>query len=321
MTELSVIIPVCNEFPQVLFTVQSIAQELRDRVDFEIIIINNYCNEVKKQGYPEDKSYEALLASERINPWLKVLHYKDKLSHWQAKNMGVKASTGQFLWFSDAHCIISRDALFHMLKFYKYNYEELNGTLHLPLTYKILESHKTLYKLIYQPEIGTVHYTLTGYRYGKEFNIAQVPCMSSCGCMMTRNFYNEIGGWPKELGIYGGGENFLNFTSAILGKTVNIFCGNQGDPLFHHGEKRGYSYNYDDYTKNRTVATYMFGGKKWAQKYIQHRKGNPEVNRNILNKVLESGREQREMIKTKQVMTIEEWVTKMIEMKLYQPTN
>jgi glycosyltransferase involved in cell wall biosynthesis len=55
MAELSVIIPFCNEYPQILFTIQSIAQELRDRVDFEIIAVNNYCDEVEKQGRKEIK--------------------------------------------------------------------------------------------------------------------------------------------------------------------------------------------------------------------------------------------------------------------------
>lgn len=305
MAELSVIIPFCNEYPQVLFTIQSIAQELRDRVDFEIIAINNYCEEVKQQGIPEDKGFEAVFASGKANPWLKVLSYKDKLSHWQAKNVGVQISTGKFLWFCDAHCSVSRDALYNMFKYYKNTHENLNGSIHLPLTYKILESHKLIYKLVHNPEIGEVHYSFTGYRVCDKANHYQVPCMSTCGMMITREIYDQLGGWPKNFGIYGGGENFLNFTLAVLGKSVNICC---GEPLFHHGDKRGYSWNYNDYTSNRITATYMFGGEALARKYAKHRKGNPDIIQKILNNALHKCKEHRELIKKNQVSTIEKWL-------------
>lgn len=310
MAELSIIIPFCNEYPQVLFTIQSIAQELRGRVDFEIIAINNYCDEVKKQGIEEDKGFEAVLASEKANPWLKVLHYKDKLSHWQAKNFGVQESSGKFLWFCDAHCMVSRDALFKMFNYYRDVHKELNGSIHLPLTYKILESHKLIYKLVYNPEIGEVHYSFTGYRNceGSIFNYHyQVPCMSTCGAMITRELYDQLEGWPIELGIYGGGENFSNFTLAILGKSVNIFC---GEPLFHHGDKRGYSWNYNDYTKNRIIATYMFGGEALARKYAKHRKGNQVIINQILEDVLYKCKKHRELIKMQQKISIEDWLAK-----------
>jgi len=305
MTKLSVIIPFCNEYPQVLFTIQNIAQELRDRVEFEIIAINNYCQEVKDQKREEDKGYEALLASQRGNPWLKILKYDEKLSHWQAKNLGVMESTGKFLWFCDAHCIVSRDSLLRMYEYYRNHYEVLNGTLHLPLTYKILEWHKLIYKLVANSETGEIHYSFTSSRPANA--PYRVPCMSTCGMMMTRELYDYIGGWPVELGIYGGGENFINFTLAVLGKTVNIF---PAPPLFHHGEKRGYHWNGDDYTRNRTIASYMFGGKELAARFIAHRRGNPAILQKILNDVLEKTRPHREMIAAKQKLSIEEWLAK-----------
>lgn len=312
MAKLSVVIPFVNEYPQVLFTIQSVIQELQGLVDFEVIAINNYCEEVEKQGTKEDKGYEAVLACEKINPELKVLHYKNKLSHWQAKNLGVQESTGDFLWFCDAHCMISRRSLFKMFQYYKAYHEEINGSIHLPLTYKLLETRKLIYKLVYNPDIGEIHYSFTSYKNpeflpAETFGHYQMPCMSTCGMMITKDLYNQLGGWPKELGIYGGGENFSNFTLAVLGKTVNIFC---GKPLFHHGEKRGYSYYYDDYTKNRIVATYMFGGEKLARKYTKFRKGNPKVNQIILEGVLANCKAHREHIKKQQIMTIEEWIVR-----------
>lgn len=307
MAELSVIIPFCNEYPQVMFTIQNIAQELRGRVDFEIIAIDNYCQEVADQDRERDKGGEAVAACTRGNPWLKYIKYEDKLSHWQAKNKGVANATGDILWFCDAHCIVSRGSLYGMFKYYQLCHEKLNGTLHLPLTYKILEWHRLIYKLVWEPENGEVRYSFSGYRDSEK--PYRVPCMSTCGMMMTRELYDLVGGWPRELGIYGGGENFINFTLAVLGKAINIF---PSAPLFHHGEKRGYHWNGDDYTRNRTIANYMFGGEAWARKFIEHRKGNPDRLREIIEDVFQNCENHRETIVSRQTITIEQWASNWI---------
>jgi len=303
MSKLSVIIPFCNEHPQVLFTIQNIAQELRDRADFEIIAVNNYCDDVAKQGRIEDDAGNAIKSSVPGNKWLKYLTYTDKLSHWQSKNLAVKNSTGDILVFIDAHCIVARDALFKMFDCYSQHHEELNGTIHLPLTYKILESRKLIYKLQTDIDKGIVHYTFTSYR---DSDIPyEVPCMSSCGSMMTRKLYDQINGWPTELGIYGGGENYLNFVLAILGKKKWIM---PGGALHHHGDKRGYNWNATDFIRNRTIASYMYGDQELARKYIDNSKGDKQILDNIYNEVIIKCQSHRNIIKAQQVINIEDWL-------------
>ncbi len=303
MSKLSVIIPFCNEHPQVLFTIQNIAQELRDRTDFEIIAVNNYCDDVSKQGRIEDDAGSAIKSSVPGNKWLKYLTYTDKLSHWQSKNLAVKNSTGDILVFIDAHCIVARDALFKMFEYYSQHHEELNGTIHLPLTYKILESRKLIYKLQTDIDKGIVHYTFTSYR---DSDIPyEVPCMSSCGSMMTRKLYDQINGWPTELGIYGGGENYLNFVLAILGKKKWIM---PGGALHHHGDKRGYNWNATDFIRNRTIASYMYGDQELARKYIDNSKGDKQILDNIYNEVIIKCQSHRNIIKAQQVINIEDWL-------------
>jgi glycosyltransferase involved in cell wall biosynthesis len=306
MTELSVIIPYCNEYPQNVFTIQNIAQELRDRVDFEIIAVNNFCDETAAQGREEDAGCALIEASATGNKWLKSIRYTDKLSHWQAKNAAVAASRGKFLYFVDAHCIVGRDSLYEMFQYYHEHHERLNGTIALPLTYKILEWRRLIYKLACEPEHGVYHYSFMSFR--PSVSPYQVPCMSACGVMMTRQLYDEFGGWPVELGIYGGGEHFLNFTLAVLGKTVNIFPTDR--PLHHHGEKRGYHWNGDDYTRNRIIATYMFGGAELARKFTATRKGNRQFLDQMVEEVIEKCADHRAMIKRNQVLSIEDWYEK-----------
>lgn len=305
MSKLSVIIPFCNEHPQVLFTIQNIAQELRDRVDFEILAVNNYCDEVYNQGRIEDVAGESIKASAAGNKWLKYLTYTDKLSHWQSKNLAVKNSTGDILVFIDAHCIVARDALYKMFDYYSQHHEELNGTIHLPLTYKILEYRKLIYKLQTDIDKGIVHYTFTNYTPKSE--PFEVPCMSSCGSMMTRALYDQINGWPTELGIYGGGENYLNFVLAILGKKKWIM---PGEPLFHHGDKRGYNWNGTDFARNRCIASFMYGDTELARRYMAHSKGDQTTLTNICNEVIAKCQAHRDIIKNQQVISIEDWIKK-----------
>lgn len=308
MAELSCIIPFVNEWPMVAFTVRDIAEELSDSgIDFEIITIDNYCEELKKQQKKErDRAGPQLEAVQRGYPWLKALRYEDKLSHWQAKNYGVAQSTGKVLWFCDSHCMLGRGSLSRMYRYYKEHKDELNGTLHLPLTYHILEYHKLIYKLVTNWEVGQVHYSFTPYREEGEppRYSYQVPCMSTCGMMMSRSLFDLLDGWPKELGIYGGGENFINFTMAVLGKSVNIFT--EG-VLHHHGDKRGYHWFFDDHFRNKCIATYLFGGEELAWTFMKNHKGNPRVLRNILADVFAKCGERRERIKSLQQVDIMEW--------------
>lgn len=303
MPDLSVIIPFVNEYPQVLFTIQNIAQELRDRVDFEVVAINNFCDEVAAQGKAEDQGAEALKASVPLNHWLKVIDYSEKLSHWQAKNAGVKIASGRFLWFCDAHCLASREALFKMFEYYRAHHEELNGTLHLPLTYKITETRRLIYRLVADVLQGKLHYSFTDYHEASA--PYPVPCMSTCGMMMTRELYDELGGWPVELGIYGGGENFINFTLAVMGKAVNIM---PGEPLFHHGEKRGYAFNYLDHKRNQIIAAYLYGGRAWAELFSRNCDGRPGVLEATAEDVFTKCAEHRRHIKSQQKIDIHDWV-------------
>jgi len=315
MAELSVIIPYVNEYPQLIFTLQSIAGELRDRVDFEIVAVNNYCdqfvNQRKTQNLPweEDKGAEAIKATaQKQNPWLKHAEYSERLSHWNAKRVGVKHSTGDYLFFVDSHVILARDSLYGMLQYYKQNEEKINGSMHLPLTYKILESRRLIYKLnVEWFEHGLLDYKFTPCRVDKG-DPFEVPCMSCCGVLVSRKVYEALGGWSPELGIYGGGENFFNFTLSVLGMNKWIY---PNGTCFHHGERRSYHYLYDDYVRNKLIACYLYGGRDYALKAINGGlKGKPEVLHSIYRNVDLKCRRHRDHIQRRQKVSIEDWVKK-----------
>jgi len=319
---LSVILAYVNEYPQILFTIRSIAEELKG-YDFEIITINNWCEEVKKTGFKEDKSHPSIMAAIEGNPWLVDLFYEKKLSHWQAKNLGVRHSKGEFLWFPDAHVVPGKNSLSSMYEFYKSNWEKLNGSLHLPLTYQILEWRKLIYGLRATPEKGHYFYEFEplppeGWKNGEKiFNpqngiaVFETPVMSTCGCMIHRSIYDKLGGWPEEIGIYGGGEPFFNFSLAVLGMKKWIW--NQG-VLFHHGEKRGYSWNMDGWLRDELIAAYCYGGLELATLKWSFVDGNLDVKNRIWHDVITNPtvNEHKSLIEANKKTNIKDWAQRWI---------
>ena len=308
-TELTVVIPFCNEYPLICSTIRAIGEELQGHISFEVIAVDNWCAEVEAQGRKPDRGHELVESLSATIPWLRVLKYDKKLSHWQAKNLAVANSSSKFLFFCDAHVLPSKDSIFSMFRYYRERHRILDGTLHLPLTYHLLEEKRLIYSLKYDAVKAEVHYTFRSARAGA--TLYEVPCMSSCGMLMTRDLYNLAGGWPKELGIYGGGENFINFTLAVMGKHKWIYG---SKPLYHHGDKRGYNWNFWDYERNRLIATYLFGGADYASRFAENRDKVPNKNRlqRILSGVIDSCSEHRELIKERQILPIDEWAAKWV---------
>lgn len=300
MADLSIIVPFCNEYPQVIFTLKAIAESIADSVDFEIIAVDNYA-----MGYvdrPEDGSGGVVKSGANHNEWLRYVECKHKLSHWNAKRIGVQKASGSILLFLDAHVVPTRDAISKMFEYYWSHWEELDGSLHLPVTYKILDPQRLIYK--FHLDGGAFYnYSFTGYRDEKE--PYEVPVMSTCGMMIHKSFYDLTGGWHPEFGIYSGGEHFMNFTLAVLGKKKWIWTDGY---VAHHGEKRGYSQNYDDTLRNRMLAHYLFGGMEVLRAFRNVAKGKENVLNDIMSNVLKVGIKHRQLIEARQKMTIEDWI-------------
>jgi len=312
-----------------------VAEELSDEgIDFEIIAVDNWCPEVEGQNRipdrghdrmvdPDDKSLpyglykpgppgvplqevkSHIYAMSRKHPWLKYVRYEDKLSHWNAKNAGVKESGGVFLWFMDAHVVLGHGAA-EMFKYYRSNYSALSGTMHLPWTYHILESQRLIYKMVVDEDKALYHYSTLQYNIKDATEPFEVPAMTTCGMLMTREIYDRLGGWPEELGIYGGGENFVNYCSAILGIKKWVW---PKASIYHHGDRRGYHWNYDDYHRNRTIAVFMHSGVDAAHRYIEHNvKGSRRKITNALIKIIDGLILHREKIIDQATCSLSNWI-------------
>lgn len=307
---LSIIVPFVGEYPQVVFTIRSIAEDLIGRADFEIIAVDNWCSEVRRQGFKRDRGSEMIRQMSALHGWLQYVEYPDKLSHWGAKRRGISIAKGDIYAFIDAHCMVGRDILYKAYSYYRSEWEKLNGTLHLPLTYHILERKRLQYSLTYKPKSSELHYTFSSYAPTPDTSpVFEVPCMSSCGMLIHKKFYEGFGGLPDLLGIYGGGENFINFVLSIQGKKKHIFKSDTA--LYHHGEKRNYAFNAFDYTRNRAIASYLFGGFDWMENYLRSLKSVPSSwYSSISSQVLQACGKQKGFIDQTKKMDIEDWIRK-----------
>lgn len=351
--DLSVIIPFAGEYPQVLFTIQAVAQELIGTgINFEVIAVDNYCMELEAQVshlmksansnliakvfnkwgqmdhtklmqsfLPDmfeahkkvpplysNESGEAIEAASKLNPWLVYMKVEDRLSHWECKRRACDVAKGKYFLFLDAHTVPSKGSLLKMVSEYNFSPQRYfeRGTFHMPLTYKILETHRLIYKM--KIEDGFYGYSFTKFPENLEDKSPyEVPCMSTCGMLISREIYNATGGWPKDMMAYGGGENFINYTLSVLGYKKWIY---QDATLFHHGGKRDYHFTFDGMLYNRMVAHYLFGGLQVLKAYADAVKGDRDLKINMVNKVMDTQKEHRYHIREKQKMSIEEWVEK-----------
>jgi hypothetical protein len=171
-TELSVIIPFANEGSNVVFTVQALMEELNGFCKYEIILVDNMSDwyieckvknefvpwmENKERPYPvRSRAYfiappESKKAGSRIstqffkNGPCKYFTWDVKPGHWNAKNKGIMESRGKYLFFLDAHCIMNRDGVRHMIQFLREHEGEKIGGIHSYINY-MLDARSLEYK-------------------------------------------------------------------------------------------------------------------------------------------------------------------------------
>lgn len=312
MAELSIIVPFCNEYPQIVFTLRAVAEQFLGRVDFEILAVNNYHHSLDAEGFEEDKSASACKNGAVGLPWLRVLDGPDVLSHWQAKNLAVGQATGEFLLFLDAHVVPSRDALWTQFEYFRAHHRGLDGSMHLPLAYQILEWRKLIYRHVVDLDLGQLSYTFDDFRESEA--PYRIATMSTCGMLVHREVFDLLGGWPKELGSYSGGEHFWNYSMAALGKKVWIW---PHGTLYHHGERRGFPVYGLDMVRNQCIGIYVAAGRTMAERFMANVRipafpkpiaPTQEMRRSILEDVLESCFDHRQLIESRQKISLVDWL-------------
>ena len=309
---LSIIIPHFHEHPQLLFTLQGLINELEfNSIPHELILINNANTpqndhtELDSVKYIEKKQHAGCLSN------VKLLEYMDTLSHWQAKNLGVKHASGELLLFLDAHIVITPNAIKEMLNYFQWLPE--HSLLHLPIVYMLENKENRLkYELVHDLDKGIVDYRFA--KFMPNSRVTEVPCMSTCGMMVAKSTITDIyQGWPTMLGSYSGGEHFINFVGALLG--VRKYIIDEGI-VYHYAAPRSYDIVYNDVYRNRAISAFLFGGVELFHKYLvglcrlERGKISPRLISNIRLEIpsLSELQSRREYIMTNSNTTIEEFI-------------
>jgi glycosyltransferase involved in cell wall biosynthesis len=333
--EVSVIIPFCNEAQNVVFTTQSIIEELDGFCKYEVILIDNMSDwyidcSVKNERMPLDEPRPYTIRSRaffqgppgRKNEGrfistmyfrkgiVKYIQYDEKQGHWNAKNKGIEVSTGKYLFFLDAHCIMKRDSVRKMVEFLRNPPEEKIGGVHAYINY-MLDSRALEYKPQRNKLFGYQFCTHQMEPYGDNGQRKlrwptkpyKVCVMSTCGMMSPRTVIEDLGGWHPEFGIYCGGEGYMNYKQSTCGYHHWIHPEAQ---CWHWAEKRGYIWNHPNYVRNEFIAAYVCGGSK-ALEFCVKARGGSKALKEIADDVKGKCGEEREFIKSKQVETLEEY--------------
>lgn len=183
-------------------------------------------------------------------------HFEEGLSPPEARQIGSEKASGEYLFFFDNHCIITKDYFKRaLLDFEKYDIDLLHST--------------TQY---YFNDPKCYHYTLKLERnfWGQAASVPneamkpyRIGVGGHGGFMVKRSSWEEVGGYgPKGLFVgYGGEEVYTDLKFWLYGKSVWL------DPLilhYHFAGSRGYKrHYYDEYYKNMLGCAHLIGGKPW----------------------------------------------------------
>lgn len=321
---LSIIIPFVVEMPQLIFTLQALSNELLDKCDYEILCVDNRTDLIPESEHTElnGSKYIASKISQGLLPNIKLFKLDTRLSHWQAKNLAVKAAVGDTLLFLDAHVIHAPGSILNMLRYYQQFDLQREASLHLPISYMLDMKRKLVYDLVYEPTIGKIDYKFTPLTFSYT-DLIEVPCMSTCGMMLSRSLLADtLKGWPSELGAYSGGEQYINFTMGIFGLTKYVLTtGN----LFHYAAPRSYQMDPFDVARNKAIAYYLVGDESLLEAFAVGLKGetrdrlSPRQIERLVNSVVTSVglQERREYIKATSVEDIHSWCNKMLDKQAF----
>lgn len=248
--DLSIIIPVRNEFKNLLWTLQSLQLELVG-LHAEVICVLNQAS---------DEDYYKLIGYWPFHTGrMKAIRYDESGSAWQSRTAGVEAATGENLLFLDSHVVVRPGTLLRALDYKK----TFDGILHLAINYWLAHPGLTVFQYKWQPE------KFWG-RWSRE--VPKEPDYSIlmsgfCGLMIQREVYDRVGGLHPNLGIYGGGESYFDLKVRRYGYDIKCHPTLQ---LYHLTEKRGYSWNNDDLWFNFLLAASAVGGEKYAKLLYNH---------------------------------------------------
>lgn len=247
----SVVIPFCNEGQNALWTVQTFVDQFEGWCDYEIILASN------KSDPEHIRKFDRWVDHPKI-PWFKLVEYNDEQSGWQTRNYGASFATGKYLFFCDSHIYPKGYAYRGLVEFH----EGWKGIAHSPLCYWFDKN---------RPNYG---YVWQGYKFWGRWTrslpkspTGDVPLSGSSSLLIDREVFEEIRGFHPKLGIYGGGETYIDLKVQMFGYPVRMAVDHH---IYHITETRGYRWNNENFRFNKMLAAYALGGEKYLKPVYEH---------------------------------------------------
>ena len=302
----SVIIPARNEFPQIVFTVQSIIHDLETFLkpnQFEIIIVANCCDDSLYPRKGTGGTVDYLFG--RGAYWNRVIRvvYDPLAGNHSTRNYGAMLARGKYIFFSDAHMAYKVGYHQRMIR----AIDETGGIVHGTIGWLGAYPPGVSMGYQYTMKLGEeIKGTWNNYKLCDDY--FYIPLQGHCCLGMLRQQFLDFDGYPKYHRCYGGGEFYLDIKWWLFGSTVAV------DPqaiAYHLCAPRGYSYNYEEeYIHNVLMIGHCIDMWGWVERaYINWSKSHSkEVMDRLWEEAKAEAKEDQEYIKSRTTMSFNDLI-------------
>ncbi len=248
---ISIIIPHRGNDLGLWATVTSCENELiNSGIEVEYIFITNGDKELNSDA-------KSVIEHIRLAGKLKYHeHFEQGINPPDARQLGSNYASGDYLFFFDNHCIVTKDYFKRaLLDFEKYDIDLLHST-----TQYYVDDPKCYH---YRLKLNFNFWGAASATPKEAMKPYRIAVGGHGGFAVKRSSWEEVGGYgPKGLfDGYGGEEVYCDLKFWLLGKSVWL------DPLilhYHYAGTRGYKrHYYDEYFVNMLGSANLIGGEKW----------------------------------------------------------
>lgn len=254
-----IIIGTRNEGSSLLFTIHSLIEELESTpYTWRILVCNNGDTDYSSKYLLETRDGIPSPRGLITNGFVKVYYYPF-LANVGARDWMVRqVCTAKYIFFADAHMIISRGSMQSMVETLEKHQPSM---VHSTVDY--LGAHDAKQGKQYSIKFGEkgVYGTWTNMKADIEGPM-WIGSLGHCFFVVKREDYIKIGGYNHYLREYGGGETSYCLASWMLGNGCMV---DQNARVYHSMFGRGYSYDSLNLVHNYFLATYLIAGEKYSK--------------------------------------------------------
>jgi len=289
--KITVVLPVRNEYPQLIWTIYSFINDIPHNTPWEIIVVSNGASQ---ETVDSDKW---LSGCKWRRGKLTVIQEKQALHPLKAIERGLQEATGDVVVHGCGHMVVQRGTIPKMvaLAWNKHAY------VHSPMLYLgDLTDEANKWKLY-----GYKDPLKRGWSFQRHGDKPYKWHGSGGGLSCFRlDDWRDIGGVqdvPFRQGI-GGGETLLDMKYWMFNKSVWI----HPDCLYYHyARKRGYTWKMHEFYWNQFVALYVLTGSREALEAMNQSVSYPQ-DAAVLDEVESTCKKARRFVERNAAFTMEE---------------